>query len=43
MTTLTVFTTIQELRQLLAQFGILECIVSDNGMQFATEEFESFL
>ena len=42
MTTLNVFTTIQELRQLLAQFGIPECVVSDNGTQFAAEEFESF-
>jgi len=35
-------TTIQQLRQLFAQFGIPQSIVSDNGPQFAAVEFENF-
>ena len=35
-------TTVQQLRKLFAQFGLPETIVSDNGPQFAAEEFERF-
>ena len=35
-------TTIQQLRQLFAQFGIPQSIVSDNSPQFAAVEFENF-
>ena len=35
--------TIQHLRQLFAQFGIPDSIVSDNGPQFAAEQFRKFL
>ena len=40
MSTATAFTTIQRLRQLFAQFGIPESLVSDNGPQFAAVEFQ---
>ena len=42
MATATALTTIQQLRQLFAQFGIPESIVSDNGSQFAAAEFQEF-
>ena len=42
MTTATAELTIQHLRQLFARFGIPESIVSDNGPQFAAEEFCQF-
>ena len=42
MNTATSFTTIQRLRQLFAQFGIPDSIVSDNGPQFASAEFDNF-
>lgn len=42
MATATALTTIQRLRQLFAQFGIPESIVSDNGPQFAAAEFQEF-
>ena len=42
MATATALTTIQQLRQLFAQFGIPESIVSDNGPQFAAAEFQEF-
>ena len=42
MATATALTTIQRLRQLFAQFGIPESIVSDNGLQFAAAEFQEF-
>ena len=42
MSTATAFTTIQRLRQLFAQFGIPESLVSDNGPQFAAVEFQDF-
>ena len=40
--TATALTTIQRLRQLFAQFGIPESIVSDNGPQFTAAEFQEF-
>ena len=35
--------TIQELRQMFATYGIPEKLVSDNGPQFISKEFEIFL
>ena len=35
--------TIQVLRNLFARFGIPEQIVSDNGAQFVSEEFQAFI
>ena len=35
--------TIEKLRHLFSQFGLPEHIVSDNGPQFVSEEFETFL
>ena len=35
--------TIEVLRDLFARFGIPEQIVSDNGPQFASEEFQAFI
>ena len=34
---------IDKLRMLFAQFGLPETIVSDNGLGFVSEEFESFM
>lgn len=42
MSTATASTTIQRLRQLFAQFGIPESIISDNGPQFVAAEFQDF-
>ena len=42
MATATATTTIQQLRQLFAQFGIPQSIVSEYGPQFAAVEFENF-
>ena len=42
MATATALTAIQRLRQLFAQFGIPESVVSDNGPQFAVAEFQEF-
>ena len=42
MKTATPFTTIEELRWVLAKFGISEFIVSDNGPQFIATKFEQF-
>ena len=39
MKTATALTTVRQLRTLFSRFGIPECIVSDNGPQFAAEEF----
>lgn len=41
-TTATAGTTIQQLRQLFAQFGIPQSIVSDDGLQFAAAEVKNF-
>ena len=38
----TSFCTIQQLRPLFARFGNPDCIVSDDGTPFTSEEFESF-
>ena len=35
--------TIEVLRDLFARFGIPEQIVSDNGAQFVSEEFQAFI
>lgn len=37
-----VYTTVQALHTLFAQFGILEAIVADNGPQFMASEFQDF-
>ena len=42
MTTATSLTTIQQLRQIFARFGLPETIVSDNGPQFSSSEFAGF-
>ncbi len=42
MTTATSLTTIQQLRRLFSQFGLPETIVSDNGTQFSSAEFQEF-
>ena len=42
MSTATATTTIQQLRQLFAKFGIPQSIVSDNGPQFAAAESDNF-
>ena len=42
MTNATSYATIRYLRQLFAQFGIPETIVSDNGTQFVSAEFKEF-
>jgi len=33
---------VRELKTIFAHFGILEILVSDNGQQFASKEFEAF-
>ena len=43
MSTTTTTKTITELRDLFARFGIPEQVVSDNGPQFTSEEFTSFM
>ena len=35
--------TVRYLKQLIAQFGIPETIVSDNGTQFVSAEFKEFV
>ena len=42
MVTATALTTIQQLKQLFAKFGIPESIVLDNGPQFVSAEFQVF-
>ena len=42
MSTATSLTTIQQLHQIFARFGIPNTIVSDNGLQFASSEFAEF-
>jgi hypothetical protein len=43
MSTTTSSQTIKELRRLFAMFGLPETVVSDNGPQFVSAEFEQFL
>ena len=43
MSSTTASATIRELRHLFASFGLPEQLVSDNGPQFVSEEFQSFL
>ena len=43
MSSTTASATIRELRRLFASFGLPEQLVSDNGPQFVSEEFQSFL
>ena len=43
MHTATSATTIQALRNMFAKFGLPDQIVSDNGSQFCSDEFQSFL
>ena len=42
MSTASAQTTIQQLRKLIAQFGIPDTLVSDNGSQFTATEFQEF-
>ena len=42
MTTVTTTTTVTKLRSLFAQYGLPEVLVSDNGPQFTSEEFQQF-
>ena len=42
MATATSSTTIQQLRQMFARFGLPDTVVSDNGPQFASSEFAEF-
>ena len=42
MTSTTATSTIQQLRMIYSRFGLPETLVSDNGPQFASEEFRSF-
>lgn len=42
MTTVTALTTVQQLGQMFARFGIPDSIVSDNGPQFVAHEFREF-
>ena len=42
MSNATALTTVQNLRQLFARFGIPDSIVSDNGTQFTAQEFQDF-
>ena len=42
MKTATALTTMQRLRTLFSRFGVPESIISVNGQQFATAEFEEF-
>ena len=43
MNTTTSTATIQHLRMIFSRFGLPETLVSDNGPQFATEEFVHFV
>ncbi|PIO53421.1 hypothetical protein TELCIR_25244 [Teladorsagia circumcincta] len=42
MTATTSIATLRELRRLFAQFGLPQIIVSDNGTQFTSVEFQDF-
>ena len=43
LTSATSLTVVQKLRTLFAQLGLPETIVSDNGTQFTSQEFQQFL
>ena len=42
MNSTTITATVERLRVLFAQFGILEVLVSDSGTNFVSKEFEEF-
>ena len=42
MPTATAQTTVQQLRQIFARFGVPESVITDNGPQFAGMEFQEF-
>lgn len=43
LTSATSLTVVQKLRTLFAQLGLPETIVSDNGTQFTSQQFQQFL